>query len=41
MDRSERFYLIDQLLQAHRVVPLLVMMDELQVSHATVKQDLE
>jgi len=41
MDRTERFYKIDQLLQERRVVPMEMLIDELGVSHATVKRDLE
>ena len=41
MDRTERFYRIDQLLQERRVVPMEHLIDELGVSHATVKRDLE
>jgi len=41
MDRTERFYKIDQLMHERRAVPLSVMMDELDVSKATIKRDLE
>lgn len=41
MDRTERFYKIDQLLQQRGVVPLNVFLDELGVSRATFKRDLE
>ena len=41
MDRTERFYKIDQLLQERRATPLASMMDELGVSRATVKRDIE
>ncbi len=41
MDRTERFYKIDQLLQERRAVPLVIFMEELGVSCATVKRDLE
>ncbi len=41
MDRTERFYKIDQLLQERRVVPMEMLIDKLGVSHATVKRDLE
>ncbi|HXG29770.1 MAG TPA: WYL domain-containing protein [Nevskiales bacterium] len=41
MDRLERFYRIDQLLNERRTVPLPVFLDELQVSLATFKRDLE
>ncbi len=41
MDRTERFYHIDRLLNEHRVVPVQVFLDELEVSLATFKRDLE
>ena len=41
MDRLERFFKIDNLLQTRRVTPLAVMMEELEVSRATIKRDLE
>lgn len=41
MDRTERFYRIDSLLQAHRVVSLDRFLEELEVSRATFKRDLE
>ncbi len=41
MDRTERFYLIDELLKARRATPLAVIMKTLGVSRATVKRDLE
>ena len=41
MDRIERFYKIDNLLQSRRATPLSVMMEELEVSRATIKRDLE
>ena len=41
MNRLERFYKIDQLLQDRRVVPRQVFLDELEVSAATFKRDLE
>ena len=41
MDRTERFYRIDQLLQDRGVVPRDVFLDELEVSVATFKRDLE
>lgn len=42
MDRTERFYKIDQLLQSRRpVVPVRDFLDELGVSLATFKRDLE
>ena len=41
MDRTERFYTIDRLLKARRQVSLRQLMDELEVSRATVRRDLE
>ena len=41
MDRTERFYRIDQLLNEHRVVALATFLTELGVSRATFKRDLE
>jgi len=41
MDRTERFYHIDRLLNERRVVPVQVFLDELEVSLATFKRDLE
>lgn len=41
MDRSERFYRIDQLLHERGVVSRDVFLDELEVSLATFKRDLE
>ncbi len=41
MDRTERFYKIDNLLQAHTVVPIERFLHELEVSPATFKRDLE
>ncbi len=41
MDRSERFYKIDALLHALRVVPIDRMLQELEVSRATFKRDIE
>jgi len=41
MDRTERFYRIDQLLHQRRVVPLALFLEELGVSRATFKRDLE
>lgn len=41
MDRTERFYKIDALLQANRVVPIDRLLSELEVSRATFKRDLE
>lgn len=41
MDRTERFYKIDQLLGEHRVVPFGALEEKLGVSRATIKRDLE
>jgi predicted DNA-binding transcriptional regulator YafY len=41
MSRAERFYKIDRLLQASRCVPLDRMLQELDVSRATFKRDIE
>jgi predicted DNA-binding transcriptional regulator YafY len=41
MDRIERFYKIDQLLSNRRAVPRDVFLEELGVSPATFKRDLE
>ncbi len=41
MDRTERFYKIDQLLQERGVVSRQEFLDELEVSPATFKRDLE
>lgn len=40
MDRTERFYRIDQLLHERHVVPLDVFLSELEISRATFKRDL-
>ena len=41
MDRTERFYRIDQLLNERRAVPIEIFIEELEVSQATFKRDLE
>ncbi|MEM7254383.1 MAG: WYL domain-containing protein [Pseudomonadota bacterium] len=41
MDRTERFYKIDQILNERRVVPIEVFLERLGVSRATFKRDLE
>ncbi|MEZ5435535.1 MAG: YafY family protein [Pseudomonadales bacterium] len=41
MDRTERFYKIESLLHRHRVVTVDDFLQELGVSHATFKRDLE
>jgi predicted DNA-binding transcriptional regulator YafY len=41
MDRTERFYKIDRLLVQHRCVPIARFLEELEVSPATFKRDIE
>jgi len=41
MDRTERFYKIDALLQGGRAVPIGTMLEMLAVSRATFKRDIE
>lgn len=41
MDRTERLYRIDRMLNERKVVPIQVFLDELEVSLATFKRDLE
>lgn len=41
MNRTERFYKIDTLLQSNRVVPIERLLRELEMSRATFKRDLE
>jgi len=41
MDRTERFYKIDRLLTQHRYVPVARFVQELEVSLATFKRDIE
>jgi predicted DNA-binding transcriptional regulator YafY len=41
MNRTERFYKIDQMLHERRVVTIEVFLDELDVSRATFKRDIE
>ena len=41
MNRTERFYRIDQLLHERRVVPLETFLAELDISRATFKRDME
>ena len=41
MDRTERFYRIDQLLHERRVVPIEIFLGELEISRATFKRDIE
>jgi predicted DNA-binding transcriptional regulator YafY len=41
MDRTERFYKIELLIRSRGSVPFAILMDELGVSRATLKRDLE
>lgn len=41
MDRTERFYKINELLKSRRAVPREVFLDALEISPATFKRDLE
>ena len=41
MDRTERFYTIDRLLRSRQGTTLRAMMEEMEVSRATVRRDLE
>ena len=41
MDRTERFYRIDQLLNEKKIVPFSDLLEKLEVSRATIKRDLE
>lgn len=41
MDRTERFYKIDQIINERTLVPFKELQDELEVSRATLKRDLE
>ncbi|MBK6630507.1 MAG: WYL domain-containing protein [Betaproteobacteria bacterium] len=41
MDRTERFYRIDQLLNDKKIVPFSILVEKLEVSRATIKRDLE
>lgn len=41
MDRTERFYKIDQLITERRIVPFQTFIEVLEVSPATIKRDLE
>ena len=41
MDRTERFYKIDQIINERKLVPFKELQDELEVSRATLKRDLE
>lgn len=41
MDRTERFYKIDRLIRTHKCVPVTRFLDELEISLATFKRDIE
>jgi predicted DNA-binding transcriptional regulator YafY len=41
MDRTERFYKIEHLLTERRIVPVKVFLEELEISLATFKRDIE
>ena len=41
MDRTERFYRMDQMIRERSVVPLQSFLDELDISRATFKRDLD
>lgn len=41
MNRTERFYRIEQMLRERRVVALATFLDELEISRATFKRDIE
>jgi predicted DNA-binding transcriptional regulator YafY len=41
MDRTERYYKIDRLIRAHKCVPVVRFLEELEVSLATFKRDIE
>jgi predicted DNA-binding transcriptional regulator YafY len=41
MNRTERFYKIEQLLKTRPAVPLRALLDELEVSESTVRRDLD
>ena len=41
LDRTERFYTIDRLLRSRQGTTLRAMMEEMEVSRATVRRDLE
>ncbi|CAH1904938.1 putative DNA-binding transcriptional regulator YafY [Candidatus Nitrotoga sp. HW29] len=40
MNRTERFYKIEQLLISHRIVPISIFLETLEISEATFKRDL-
>lgn len=41
MDRTERFYLMDQLFHHNRAVSMARLMEELEVSNSTIKRDFD
>ncbi len=41
MDRTERFYKIDQMIHDRKLVPFADLIDALEISRATLKRDLE
>ena len=41
MDRTERFYKIDQMINDRKLVPFTDLQDELEISRATLKRDLD
>jgi predicted DNA-binding transcriptional regulator YafY len=41
MDRTERFYKIDQMIHERKLVSFAELMDALEISRATLKRDLE
>src|SRR3979409_1474124 len=41
MNRTERFYRINQLIGTHQCVPIKRFLEELEVSRATFKRDVE
>lgn len=41
MDRTERFYKIDQMINERKLVPFIDLQNELEISRATLKRDLE
>ena len=41
MTRTERFYRIDKMLHERRLVPIEVFLEELDISRATFKRDME
>ena len=41
MDRTERFYKIDQMINDRKLVPFKDLQDGLEISRATLKRDLD